>query len=264
MDGSIFFFFLIGTLSGALHSAMDLSIKVNKKMELLIENVETESHREKRDLRYRQASDKVAALTTAAEYLDHQIEILEDSLVETVETARATIAAATEKDHALQVSYGLSVLAANVFYTENVIWDKPVETFVATDWGTIGSSLGYFWGYGAPYLVEGQLGSPDPGCGADDLLGAMDSNYLPSLSTIYQPLSADVTNNPNLLIQPQHHPALVKQAVLKRDGAMRSAISCLSGQGEVITLLDNIKTAYVVRLGLTQAIIDCLVDELET
>ena len=28
---------------------------------------------------------------------------------------------------------------------------------------------GYAWGYGAPFLAEGQLSSPDPGCGEDDI-----------------------------------------------------------------------------------------------
>ena len=28
---------------------------------------------------------------------------------------------------------------------------------------------GYAYGYGAPFLLEGQLGSPDPGCGAADI-----------------------------------------------------------------------------------------------
>ena len=259
-------FLLLGILLGFSFknsfSSQELAIRVNKKMEMSREGIDVNTNREKRDSRYREVSDKVRSLLTAADYLDDQISMLEDSLVETVETARATMTAATEKDHALQVSYGLSVLAANVFYTENVIWGKPVDTFLPTDWGTIGSSLGYFWGYGAPYLVEGQLGSPDPGCGAEDIMTAMESNYIPSLHTIYQALAKDTATNPNLVIQPQHLPPLVKQAVLERDRAMRSAISCLSGQGEVTTLLDNLKTAYLVRLSVTQAVIDCLVAEL--
>ena len=239
----------------------EVTINVNEKLRIWGESLnvqeEEEEDRQKRDAR--QASNKLSSLTGAAYYLDDQIANLEGSLAEAVEAARASMAAATEEDNALQVSYGLSIVAANFFYTENVIWEKPVETFVNTDWGTIGSSLGYAWGYGAPYLVGGQLGSADPGCGAADLLAAMDSNYLPSLQTIYQPLSTDGITNPNLLLQPHHQPALVKQAVLVRHRAMRSAISCLSGQGQVTNILDNLKTAYLVRLEMTQAIMDCLV-----
>ena len=29
--------------------------------------------------------------------------------------------------------------------------------------------LGYAYGYGAPFLLEGQLETPDPGCGPTDL-----------------------------------------------------------------------------------------------
>ena len=216
---------------------------------------------EKGNAGYRKSSNKISSLLDAAYYLDGQIAKLEDSIADTVKTARAAMAATTEEDNALQVSYGLSILAANLFYTENVIWEKPVDTFVATDWGTIGSSLGYAWGYGAPYLVGGQLGSADPGCGTDELFAAMDSSYLPDLQTVYQPLSPDATTNHNLLIQPHHQPALVRQAVLERDRAVRSALSCLAGQGEVTNMLDNLKTAYLVRLEVTQAIIDCLVTE---
>ena len=255
---------VLGLLCLTLVTGLELAINVNKKMQNLGKSfgVEGDANREKRDSSHRQVSNKVSALLNAASYLDDQIVKLEDSLVETVEAARAAMAAATEESNALQVSYGLSIVAANAFYTENVIWEKPVETFVPTDWGTIGSSLGYAWGYGAPYLVGGQLGSPDPGCGADDLLAAMDSSYIPPLQAVYQSLAADTATNPNLLLQPHHQPALVRQAVLERGRAMRSAISCLAGQGEVTTVLDNMKAAYLVRLEITQAIIDCLVAEI--
>ena len=68
-------------------------------------------------------------------------------------------------DYDLQVSYGLSVLGANVAYTLSTIWNKNITDFTFVDWGTILANTGYSWGYGGLYLVDGQLGSPDPGCG---------------------------------------------------------------------------------------------------
>ena len=68
-------------------------------------------------------------------------------------------------DYDLQVSYGLSVLGANVAFTLSTIWNKNITDFTFVDWGTILANTGYSWGYGGLYLVDGQLGSPDPGCG---------------------------------------------------------------------------------------------------
>ena len=68
-------------------------------------------------------------------------------------------------DYELQVSYGTAIIMANVMYTANVIWDKNVTDFTAVDWGTIAANTGYAWGYSGLWLVDGQLESPDPGCG---------------------------------------------------------------------------------------------------
>ena len=68
-------------------------------------------------------------------------------------------------DYKLQVSYGTSIIMANVMYTANVIWDKNVTDFTFVDWGTLAANTGYAWGYSGLWLVDGQLESPDPGCG---------------------------------------------------------------------------------------------------
>ena len=81
--------------------------------------------------------------------------------------------------------------------------DAGLKNFTNTDWGTIGSNLGYFWGYGAPYLVAGQLDSPDPGCGVDDLYSAMNVAYKAKVG---------------------------RQDILDRDRAMRTAVSCLESE----------------------------------
>ena len=57
------------------------------------------------------------------------------------------------------------MLGANVAFTLSTIWNKNITDFTFVDWGTILANTGYSWGYGGLYLVDGQLGSPDPGCG---------------------------------------------------------------------------------------------------
>ena len=47
-------------------------------------------------------------------------------------------------ENKLAVSYGLSIIAANVLYTANVIWDKNVTDFTFVDWGTIAANTGIF------------------------------------------------------------------------------------------------------------------------
>ena len=48
----------------------------------------------------------------------------------------------------------------------------------------------------------------------------------------------------------------MSQAVLERDLALRSALACVTGTGEVAAILDKLKAAYLTRLDLTQNIID--------
>ena len=103
-------FLLLGILLGFAFkdsfSSQELTIRVNKKMELAREGIDVDTNREKRDSRYREVSDKVRSLLTAADYLDDQISMLEDSLVETVETARATMTAARGiRSWLLSISY---------------------------------------------------------------------------------------------------------------------------------------------------------------
>ena len=49
---------------------------------------------------------------------------------------------------------------------------------------------------------------------------------------------------------------IMSQAVLERDLALRSALACVTGTGEVAAILDKLKAAYLTRLDLTQNIID--------
>ena len=63
------------------------------------------------------------------------------------------------------MSYGLSVISANVAYTLSTVWGKDKANFTFVDWGTVAANTGFSWGYGGLYLVDGQLDSPDPGCG---------------------------------------------------------------------------------------------------
>ena len=53
-----------------------------------------------------------------------------------------------------------------------------------------------------------------------------------------------------------YSPALVRQAVMERDLALRSALACVKGEGEVDTILDKLRAAYLTRLDITQTIID--------
>ena len=126
-------------------------------------------------------------------------------------------------DYQRQVSYGGSIVAANLLYTASTVWDKNATQLGAADWAAVAANTGYAWGYAGLWLVDGQLGSPDPGCGlqvthssitllgpaADtdlqELYAAMDRTPLPALHSAYAEL---VTAPP-----PGHlQPAIVRQA----------------------------------------------------
>ena len=68
-------------------------------------------------------------------------------------------------DYQRQVSYGGSIVAANLLYTAATVWDKNATQLGAADWAAVAANTGYAWGYAGLWLVDGQLGSPDPGCG---------------------------------------------------------------------------------------------------
>ena len=53
-----------------------------------------------------------------------------------------------------------------------------------------------------------------------------------------------------------YSPAIMRQAVVERDLALRGALSCVKGEGEVDTILDKLRAAYLTRLDITQTIID--------
>jgi len=192
-------------------------------------------------------SNKIQALLDGANYLDHEIYRLESELPDLIETARLTIREATREENKLAVSYGLSIIAANVLYTANVIWDKNVTDFTFVDWGTIAANTGYAWGYSGLWLVDGQLESPDPGCGIQDLYDAQDSTPVPSLHSVYDSVQTSV---------PTYQPAIMRQAVLERDLAVRRALSCI--QDDVSGALDKLKSAYLTRIDVTQTILDSI------
>ena len=125
-------------------------------------------------------------------------------------------------DYQRQVSYGASIVAANLLYTASTLWDKNGTQLGAADWAAVAANTGYAWGYAGLWLVDGQLGSPDPGCGLQvahssitwalqlagypqELYTAMDGTPLPALHSAYAEL---VTAPP-----PGHlQPAIVRQA----------------------------------------------------
>ena len=51
-------------------------------------------------------------------------------------------------------------------------------------------------------------------------------------------------------------PSIMRQAVVERDLALRAALACVKGEGEVDTILDKLRAAYLTRLDITQTIID--------
>ena len=143
------------------------------------------------------------------------------------------------------MSYGLTIVGANVAYTASQVWEKNLTDWRYADWGTVLANAGYAWGYGALHLLEGQLESPEPGCGLEDFYAALDT----SLSR--PDLQQSVAGLPTSTVR-------LRQAVLERDLNLRSALSCLQGQSRLFSLLDKLRVASLLRLQISQNIIDCL------
>ena len=111
-------------------------------------------------------------IADGANFLDNEIFQLENDLIEAIPPARLAKSGVTRDgktfgkenirqifllDYELQVSYGVSIIAANVFYTASTVWDKNITDFTFVDWGTIAANTGYAWGYAGLWLVDGQV-----------------------------------------------------------------------------------------------------------
>ena len=116
-----------------------------------------------------------------ATFLDYEIYNIETSIPASIERAKANIAMATHRENVLAVSYGTTIVAANVAYTATQVWNKNLTDFEYADWGTVLANAGYAWGYGGLWLLDGQLESPVPSCGVEDFYSALDSSPVPSL-----------------------------------------------------------------------------------
>ena len=193
---------------------------------------------------------KKKSLQEAARYLDTQIELHENAISDIVAKAVEEVTRTNKQQNNIEVSYGLSVLAASVFYVENVVYGKPLGNYTHSDWGTVVSNMGYFWGYGAPYLVSGQLKSPVPNCGVKELHSAMNSIYMQHLAQIYSGIGHIDS------LDQEKQPAIVRQALLERQRLVKSRLACLESRKEVTTGLERIKLAWLARLEVTQSIID--------
>ena len=55
---------------------------------------------------------------------------------------------------------------------------------------------------------------------------------------------------------PSYSPAIMRQAVVERDLALRTSLACVKGEGELDSILDKLRAAYLTRLDITQSIID--------
>ena len=136
-------------------------------------------------------------------------------------------------------------MGANVAYTFSQIWEKNLTDYQYADWGTALANAGYAWGYGALHLLGGQLEPAEPGCGLEEFYSALDtSRPQPFLQQSLAELPSST--------------ARLRQAVLERDLAIRTALSCLQGQQGVFSLVDKLREASLLRLEITQTIIDSL------
>jgi len=208
---------------------------------------------------------KRVLLNEAARYLDNQISEIEEQLGGVAERARQEVSVSTRKSNLLGISYGSAIVAANLFYTWAAIYGKSQADLTPTDYTLMLANSGYAYGYGAPFLAEGQLESTDPGCGAQEIYQALDQNYLPPLYQLYSVLeTADGSVTPALLIQPQYSTINVRQMARERSTAVKDAASCLTGSAEGVelkSLISRLDSAISSRLDVTDNIIKSLKQE---
>ena len=94
------------------------------------------------------------------------------------------------------------------------------------------------------YLIDGLIDISYPFICHPSLVIYHHSSLIPNLPHLYYNIG------PVIII------IIMSQAVLERDLALRSALACVTGTGEVAAILDKLKAAYLTRLDLTQNIID--------
>ena len=75
------------------------------------------------------SANKKKSLQEAVRYVDTQIELHENAISDIVAKAVREVTRTNKQQNNLEVSYGLSVLAASVFYMENVVYGKPLRNY---------------------------------------------------------------------------------------------------------------------------------------
>merc|ERR1719215_54121 len=210
------------------------------------------------------ASKKVLIIQ-AGNILDAEISKLESQFGKAAKSARKAGRQSTLKTNKNALSYGVSILAANGFLTWSGLYNKLPEDYTSADYITILANTAYSYGYGAPFLLEGQLDSPDPGCGPQDISKALGANFLPPLSQLYTGLeSTNGTVTPSLLVKPEYCTKFVRQMAISRDKALRASVSCLLSLDEGVdlkNLLNKHRIATLKRLDLVEDLIETIKEE---
>lgn len=106
---------------------------------------------------------------------------------------RSSITTTTHKSNVRSFTYGVTTAFGYWLYNEIHLEAKLYSDLSYVDYMFLASNIGYGYGYGAPYLIEGQLKSPDPGCGSRDLyqgLSGIFKDYDHVLRKTYKGLDA--------------------------------------------------------------------------
>ncbi|XP_023345564.1 uncharacterized protein LOC111714645 isoform X2 [Eurytemora carolleeae] len=208
---------------------------------------------------------KRSALIQSARILDKQIDQIIAEIEPVATATRAKLTETKEKGNKRAWSYGVSVALANGLYSWSYIYGKSKAELTTSDWAVLVANSGYTWGYAGPFLIEGQLDSPEPACGASDIFQAMNEFGLPSLSEVYSVLeSADGSMPPYQLLEPGTSTSILQQMALERSLAMKSAGSCLIDSDEGAKLkgvINRLEVAVESRLDITESLLQTLKEE---
>ena len=118
------------------------------------------------------------------------------------------------------------------------------------------------YGFGAPFVLGGPLGSPDPGCGEAELYDVLVKypNLMDLSGTVYNGLETSSHGvDPYTLVESRHLPAVKMYDVQAMIGDLKSGLGCLLGGDGGVSLdssVTRLGELLTERLSLTQKLMD--------
>ncbi|TRY67469.1 hypothetical protein TCAL_13576, partial [Tigriopus californicus] len=181
--------------------------------------------------------------------------------------ARFAITKTTKLSNVRSFTYGITTILASFFLIEFALDGVDRTSLTVGQQLNVAGNLGFAYGYGGPYILDGQLTNGDPGCGVDELRATLGpiQNMLNKYNSLYE---ADGSVSATILLEGMEDPIIARTMVKELVDTTRTSVFCLISQSgdeanKLSSLLGRLETALNTRMDLVTSVINILDEENE-